>query len=396
MLPNLVVAIHKEVSRVSIVNGKTAALAKLRIAQVAPLWEAVPPPIYGGIELVVSSLTEELVRRGHHVTLFASGDSQTSAHIEVVCPNALRRDPINKYNVDVYELLQLARVAEKAAEFDIIHCHLKCNGFPFASRLPIPTLQTLHYPLELIQSLAQHYPEMSLVSISEAQRQSMPHLNYVGTVYNGINPEDYSFFAQPPHPPYLAFLGRMSKDKGPDQAIAIAKLVGLPLKLAGKVGFEDEEFFQQSIKPEIDGKNIEYLGEITHEKKVDLLGNAAVTLFPITWPEPFGLVMIESMCTGTPVIGMNLGSVPEVIAHGQTGFVCNSFKEMAASIPAALELDRYTCRNYVESHFSVARMVDAYETTYRQVIAAHQSIKMTVDNTPLGLPAPKKRYHRLF
>jgi len=361
---------------VSIVNG-TGPKAKLRIAQVAPLWEAVPSPIYGGIELVVSNLTDELVRRGHDVTLFATGDSQTSARLQSVCPNALRRDPINKYNVDVYELLQLARVAEQALEFDIIHCHLKCNGFPFARQLPIPTLQTLHHSLELIQSLAQHYPEMPLVSISENQRQPAPHLNYVATVYNGINPESYSFFTQSQNPPYLAFLGRLSKDKGPDQAIAIAKLVGLPLKLAGKIGFEDEEFFQQLIKPQLDGKNIEYLGELTHSEKVELLGNAAVTLFPITWREPFGLVMIESMCTGTPVIGMKLGSVPEVIAHGQTGFVCNSFKEMADLIPAALELDRQTCRHYVESRFSVPRMVDAYETTYRQVIAAHQSLKMT-------------------
>ena len=364
-------------SRVSIVNGKAAPKAKLRIAQVAPLWETVPPSAYGGIELVVSNLTDELVRRGHDVTLFAAGDSQTLAQLDSVYPQALRQDPINKYNVDVYELLQLARVAEKAVEFDIIHCHLKCNGFPFASQVPIPTLQTLHHSLELIQSLAQHYPEMPLVSISEAQRQLLPHLNHVGTVYNGINPENYSFVTQSPNPPYLAFLGRLSKEKGPDHAIAIAKLVGLPLKLAGKVGFEDEEFFQQSIKPQLDGKNIEYLGELTHSEKIEFLGNAAVTLFPITWREPFGLVMIESMCTGTPVIGMKLGSVPEVIAHGRTGFVCNSFEEMAALIPAALELDRHTCRNYVESRFSVPGMVDGYETIYRQVIAAHESMRMT-------------------
>lgn len=351
---------------------------KLRIGIVVPLWERVPPPTYGGIELVVSLLAEELVRRGHDVTVFATGDSQTSAQLQSVYPNALRLDP-NKQDYDIYELLQLSQVCEQAAEFDIIHFHPKSAAFPFAKQLQTPAVHTLHYPLTpaFIKLLA-HYPDLNYISISDAQRQPELQLDNVATVYNGINLENYLFCAQPQDPPYLAFLGRLSPEKGPHHAIAIAKKVGMPLKLAGKVGFEDEEFFEQKIKHQIDGKQIEYLGELTHSEKVEFLGKAAVTLFPITWREPFGLVMIESMCTGTPVIGMKLGSVPEVIAHGQTGFVCNSPEEMAELIPAALKLERQACRNYVANRFSVNQMVDGYEAAYWKAISAYQSMKNRV------------------
>lgn len=338
----------------------------MKIAQVAPLWERVPPPTYGGIELVVSRLTDELVRRGHDVTLFASGDSQTLARLEAVYPRALRLDP-NVKEYTVYEMLELSQVYQLAKEFDIIHSHLGISALPLASLVPTPTVHTLHGKFTTDnQNVYIHHQKQPYVSISNAQRQI--NLNYVDTVYNGINPEDYSFVAQPQEPPYLAFLGRFSPEKGPQHAIAIAKQTGWRLKMAGKVDVVDSKFFEQEIAPHIDGQQIQYLGEINHAEKVELLGNAAITLFPIMWQEPFGLVMIESMATGTPVIATNLGSVPEVIAQGVSGFVCSSYDEMAAMIPAALELNRQTCREYVENKFSVIQMVDGYEAVYGKII----------------------------
>ncbi|WP_017318956.1 glycosyltransferase family 4 protein [Mastigocladopsis repens] len=338
----------------------------MKIAQVAPLWERVPPPTYGGIELVVSRLTDELVRRGHDVTLFASGDSQTLARLEAVYPRALRLDP-NVKEYTVYEMLELSQVYQIAQEFDIIHSHLGISALPLASLVPTPTVHTLHGRFTTDnKNVYAHHQKQPYVSISHAQREI--NLNYVSTVYNGINPEDYPFVAQPEDPPYLAFLGRFSPEKGPQHAIAIAKETGWNLKIAGKVDVVDSKFFEQEIAPHIDGQQIQYLGEINHAEKVELLGNAAITLFPITWQEPFGLVMIESMATGTPVIALNLGSVPEVLAHGVSGFVCQKYDDMAAMIPAALELNRQTCREYVENKFSVIQMVNGYEAVYGKII----------------------------
>ncbi len=338
----------------------------MKIAQVAPLWERVPPPTYGGIELVVSRLTDELVRRGHEVTLFASGDSQTLANLKAVCPRALRLDP-NVKEYAVYEMLILSQVYQQAAEFDIIHSHMGISALPFASFVQKPTVHTLHGSFTTDNTHAYtHHRHQAYVSISDAQRAV--DLNYSGTVYNGIEPLDYSFVAQPQEPPYLAFLGRFSQEKGPHHAIAIAKQAGLQLKMAGKVDAVDSEFFNLEIAPHLDGKQIQYLGEINHKEKVELLGNAAITLFPITWQEPFGLVMIESMATGTPVIAMSLGSVPEVIADGETGFVCQTYEEMAAKIPEALKLNRQRCREYVENTFSVTQMVDGYEAVYKKIL----------------------------
>lgn len=345
----------------------------MKIAQVAPLWERVPPPTYGGIELVASRLTDELVRRGHDVTLFASGDSQTLARLEAVHPRALRLDPDIKEHV-MYEVLEVSTVYEKAAQFDIIHSHVGIWTLPLASLVSTPTVHTLHGRFtpdnSKVFSLHKTQP---FISISNAQRQL--DLNYASTVYNGINPEEFTFVAKPADPPYLAFLGRFSPEKGPQHAINIAKQSGWCLKMAGKVDVVDTEFFEKEIAPHIDGKQIQFLGEVNHAQKSELMGNASITLFPITWSEPFGLVMIESMATGTPVIGMNMGSVPEVIAHGKTGMVCQSYEEMAAMIPATLELDRRTCREYVEKFFSVTKMVDGYEAVYEQIISESNSKK---------------------
>jgi glycosyltransferase involved in cell wall biosynthesis len=338
----------------------------MKIAQVAPLWERVPPPTYGGIELVVSRLTDELVRRGHEVTLFASGDSQTLANLEAVYPTALRLDSkVKEYAA--YEMLELSQVYQGAAQFDIIHSHVGISALNLASLVLTPTVHTLHGRFTRDnQNVFTHHHKQPYISISNAQRQI--DLNYVGTVYNGIELLDYPFVAQPQEPPYLAFLGRFSPEKGPQHAIAIAKKTGWRLKMAGKVDIVDSAFFEQEIAPHIDGQQIQYLGEVNHAEKAELMGNAAITLFPITWQEPFGLVMIESMATGTPVIAMNLGSVAEVILHSETGFVCQSYEQMADMIPQAVQLNRQKCREHVESSFSVTQMVNGYEAIYNKII----------------------------
>ncbi|HEY9669055.1 MAG TPA: glycosyltransferase family 4 protein [Coleofasciculaceae cyanobacterium] len=341
----------------------------MRIAQIAPLWERVPPPAYGGIELVVGLLTDELVRRGHEVTLFASGDSITLAKLESVHPKALRLDPTIK-EFGIYEMLHLSKVYERAQDFDIIHSHMGCAALPYSNLVKTPTIHTQHGIFTPDnEKLFRHARNQPYVSISDAQREPRLNLNYVGTVYNGIDTSQFEFYSQPSNPPYLAFVGRISPEKGPQLAIEIAKRSGWHLKMAGKVDVVDVEFYEQQIKPLIDGKQIEYLGEATHEQKCELMGNAVATLFPITWREPFGLVMVESMVLGTPVIAMELGSTSEVIAHGQTGFLCHSVEECIAAIEPATQLNRKACRQHVLNHFSVERMTDGYEAVYQQILA---------------------------
>lgn len=340
----------------------------MRIAQVSPLWERVPPPGYGGIELVVGLLCDELVRRGHDVTLFASGDSIVLAKLESVHPKALRLDAsVKEYSI--YEMLQLSQVYERASEFDIIHSHMGYGALPYANLVKTPTVHTLHGVFtpdnEKLYMHARHQP---FISISDAQREPRLNLNCVATVYNGIDPGVYEFHPEPQDPPYLAFLGRLSPEKGVHDAIAIAKRSGWRLKMAGKVDVSDRNYFEQEIEPQIDGKQIEYLGEATHAQKCELFGGAVATLFPINWREPFGLVMIESMATGTPVIATKFGSTPEVIAHGKTGFLCDSVDECIAAIEQAAQLNRRDCREHVLNHFSVKSMVDGYEAAYQKIL----------------------------
>jgi glycosyltransferase involved in cell wall biosynthesis len=346
----------------------------MRIAQIAPLWERVPPFRYGGIELIVSLLTDELVRRGHEVTLFASGDSITKAHLKSVHEKALRLDT-NIKEPGLYEQRLLGEIYNHVDEFDIIHSHMGCAALVCSSLVKTPTLHTLHGIFTPDNAkLFRQFASQPYSSITNAQREPSLGLNYVHTIYNGIRTEDYAFQAKADSPSYLAFVGRISPEKGPQNAIAIARETGLPLKMAGKVDLVDQAFYEEQIKPLIDGEQIQYLGEVTHKAKVQLLAEAAVTLFPITWREPFGLVMIESMATGTPVIGMALGSVPEIIDQGKTGFVCQTLKEMIASIPAALQLDRQKCRDWVVSRFSVAQMTDEYEVAYQKVLGQLNSV----------------------
>lgn len=341
----------------------------MKIAQISPLWERVPPPAYGGIELVVGLLTDELVKRGHEVTLFASGDSITQAELVSVHPQALRLDP-NVKEYQIYEMLNLAAVYERAHEFDIIHSHVGCAALPYAQLVKTPTVHTLHGVFTPDnEKLFKHSRKQPFVSISDSQRESKLNLNYVSTVYNGIDPKRYTFHPEPDNPPYLAFLGRMSPEKGPHLAIEIAKRTGWKLKMAGKVDPIDQEFFATQVKPYCDGEQIEYLGEANQEQKSILMGGAVATLFPITWREPFGLVMIESMVVGTPVIAMNLGSVSEIIKHGKTGYICNTVDECIAALDGISTLSRYDCHQHVIDNFSDTCMAIGYEEVYKQILA---------------------------
>jgi glycosyltransferase involved in cell wall biosynthesis len=345
----------------------------MKIAQIAPLWESVPPPAYGGVELVASILTDALVRRGHEVTLFASGDSVTLAKLESVHAKALRLDAGIKETA-IYEMLNVSRVYEQADQFDIIHSHVGCGALTHCGLVKTPTVHTLHGIFTPDnEKLFTHARNQPFISISDAQRDARLGLNYVGTVYNGIDPDRYEFHPQPDNPPYLAFLGRISPEKGPHLAIEIAQRSGWHLKIAGKVDPVDVEYFEQEIKPQIDGQQIEFLGEANHAQKSVLMGGAVATLFPITWREPFGLVMIESMVTGTPVIGMDLGSAPEIIADGVSGFLCRNVEECVAAIDRVAALDRRACRDYVLTKFTDNQMVDGYEAIYQNILAERYS-----------------------
>ncbi|HAN73154.1 MAG TPA: glycosyl transferase [Planktothrix sp. UBA8407] len=340
----------------------------MRIAQIAPLWERVPPPAYGGTELVVGLLTDELVKRGHEVTLFASGDSITLAKLESVYPRSLRLDP-NVKEPGIYDMMQLAWVYERASEFDVIHSHVGCAALPFTGLVKTPTVTTLHGIFTPDnEKLFLHSRHQPYVSISNDQREPRLKLNYTATVYNGIDTNSHQFYPEPENPHYLAFLGRMSPEKGPHLAIEIAKKFGLPLKMAGKIDSVDQEYFDTLIKPHIDHNQIQFLGEANHHQKSVLMGNAFATLFPITWREPFGLVMVESMATGTPVIAMKMGSTPEVISPGISGYLCETVEECVAALGKVEQINREKCRQYVVDNFSAKHMTDGYEAVYQKLM----------------------------
>ena len=342
----------------------------MRIAQVAPLWEAVPPSGYGGIELVVGLLTDELVRRGHEVTLFASGDSTTLAKLDPGCDIALRKKDLVTSDYVIYEQLLMGKVFDRAAEFDIIHSHVDYAALPYASLTKTPVVFTTHFIIDPVMAeIFKANRQQNFLSISDSQRRNDLNLNYRATVYNAIAVDRFKFHPQSDsEAPYLAFLGRMGKVKGPHLAIEIAKRSGWKLKMAGKVDFRNEAFFKAEVEPHIDGEQIQFIGEADHDTKNELMGKAAATLFPIDWEEPFGLVMPESMASGTPVIALNRGSVPEVVQDGKTGFVCQSIEACAAAVDRISEIDRQACRTYVENRFATTRMVDDYESVYRQLL----------------------------
>jgi glycosyltransferase involved in cell wall biosynthesis len=319
--------------------------------------------------MIVSLLTEELVRLGHQVTLFATGDSETSARLVPGCDRALRPLGVLPPDYKRYEQQQLVKIFAMAHEFDVIHCHVGAAALPYAQRSQTPVVHTLHLPFTpRCEQLFSLHRQQNLISISNAHQRPELELNYVATVYNAIALEQFEFYPQPEQPPYLVFLGRMSEAKGPHRAIEIAKRSGLPLKMAGKVSFEEKDFFEAEVAPQIDGEQVQFFGEVSQSRKKELLGKATATLFPISWPEPFGLVMAESMASGTPVIAMALGSAPEIVIDGKTGFLCHSVDDGVEAVTRIDRISRQACRDHVALNFGVERMVNGYEAVYRQVL----------------------------
>jgi glycosyltransferase involved in cell wall biosynthesis len=343
----------------------------LKIAQVAPLFESVPPKYYGGTERVVSYLTEELVRQGHEVTLFASGDSVTKAHLIAPCRRSLRLDK-NCVDQLAHHILMLEMVFKQAHRFDIIHFHIDYLHFPLSRRHNIPHVTTLHGRLDIpdLVPLYREFGEMPVVSISNSQREPLPWLNWRGTVYHGL-PEDLYTFREE-HGKYLAFLGRIAPEKRVDRAIEIAKRTGIPLKIAAKVDKVDKEYFETVVQPLLRDPLIEYLGEIGDGEKNEFLGNAYALLFPIDWPEPFGLVMIEAMACGTPVIAYRRGSVPEVLEEGVTGFIVQGLEDAVEAVYKVRNINRRRCREVFEERFSATRMTRDYLNIYKQLLEVKQ------------------------
>ena len=345
----------------------------MRIAIVAPLIEPVPPLLYGGTERVVSVLTDELVRRGHNVSLFASGDSRTTAQLVPCHPRGLRLDPEVRDYV-AYTMIEVGRVFEQARDFDIIHNHVDYFAFPFARLRPTPMVTTTHGRLDLteIRRVFGAFPEQRLISISHDQQTWLPDANWVGMVHNAIDLSNFHFRPEPGN--YLVFLGRMSPEKRPDRAIEIARDLGIPLVMAAKVDRVDKAYFEHAIKPLIDSSSlIEFIGEVDERQKDELLGGAYAYLFPIDWPEPFGLTMVEAMATGTPVVAYRAGSAPEVVVDRVTGFVCRTFHEMLEAVERVRNLDRAACRAHVERHFTPEVMAAGYERVFERVLAGERS-----------------------
>ena len=337
----------------------------MKIAQIAPLYESVPPKYYGGTERVVSYLTDALVKLGHDVTLFASGDSETNARLVAGCHRALRLD---KKSIDriAHHVLMSEKVFQRAHKFDVIHSHIDYFPFSLMRRSPTPVLTTLHGRLDLpdLEPLYKEFSDMPLISISNSQREPLPKVNWQGTIYHGL-PKDYKTFYEEPGK-YLAFLGRICPDKRVDRAIATAKKCGIPLKIAAKVDKVDQDYFDRYIKHLLDHPLIEYIGEIGEGEKEEFLGRAYALIFPIDWPEPFGLVMIEAMACGTPVIARRCGSVPEVIDEGITGFIVDNADEADSAIKKIPSLSRKRCRETFEKRFTDILMAKNYLKVYKK------------------------------
>ena len=354
-------------------NGKNnrsyaSSVPRMRIAQVAPLYERIPPKLYGGTERVVSYITEELVRRGHDVTLFASGDSETSARLAPACERALRLAGIPELGTSLH-LPMLSDVYDHAEDrFDLIHSHIDYWSFPFAERALVPSVSTMHGRLDVpgLRPVYARYSHVPLVSISNSQRKPLPFMNWVGTVYHGL-PRDLLRFNPEPGK-YLAFVGRISPEKRPDIAIKVARKLGIPFKIAAKVDVVDREYFETEIKPLLCPPDVEYIGEISEAEKSEFLGNAMALLFTIDWPEPFGLAMIEALACGTPVVSRPCGSVPEVIRPGVTGYVESSIEDLAVAVQKAINLPREQCRKEFETRFTAETMAARYEQIYQALI----------------------------
>jgi glycosyltransferase involved in cell wall biosynthesis len=340
----------------------------MRIAQIAPPIESVPPRLYGGTERIVSYLTEELVRLGHDVTLFASGDSMTAARLIECVPQALRLD-VNVRDVIPYYMLMLDRVRQHASEFNILHFHIDQFHFPLFRHMAGRTVTTLHGRQDLpdLKPLYIGFGDMPLVSISNDQRRPVPCANFVQTIYHGL-PADLHTPVLNPRGGYVAFLGRVAQEKRPDRAIQIARALGIPLKIAAKVDRADESYFREVIAPLLDGPGVEFIGEINEQQKNEFLGEARALLFPVDWPEPFGLSMIEAMACGTPVLAFRCGSVPEVIDEGVTGFMVDNLEDAISTLPRVMALDRRAVRQQFDERFTATRMAKDYLAVYRSLL----------------------------
>ena len=362
----------------------------MKIAQIAPLMESVPPRLYGGTERIVSYLTDELVRLGHEVTLFASADSITAAELVGCAAMALRldsnvRDPIPYY------MLMLDRVRRLAKGFDILHFHIDQFHFPLFAQTADRTLTTLHGRQDLpdLKPLYIGFSEMPLVSISSDQRQPIAKANFVATVHHGI-PTNLHTPIYNPRGGYVAFLGRISPEKRPDRAIRIARTLGIPLKIAAKVDRADEAYFRERIAPLLSDPGVEFIGEINERSKTKFLGEAQALLFPIDWPEPFGMVMIEAMACGTPVLAFRHGSVAEIIEQGVTGAIVDTMDEAVMMLPRVMELDRHAVRRRFEQRFSSARMAADYVAVYHSLLK-RRSILERETTVPTPWPVVEKK-----
>ncbi|BAU47372.1 glycosyl transferase [Sulfurifustis variabilis] len=341
----------------------------MRIAQVAPLYESVPPKTYGGTERVVSYLVEELVRQGHEVTLYASGDSTTSARLEPIVPRALRLEP-SCIDPLAHHVRMMEKVMQRAAEFDVVHFHCDYLHFPLVRLLDVPHVTTLHGRLDIpdLAPLYREFSDMPVVSIGHHQRAPLPFANWVATVHHGI--PDHLYRVHPKPGKYLAFLGRISPEKRVDRAIEIAARAGMELRIAAKVDRVDREYFESRIRPLLQERFVRFVGEIGESEKERFLGEAYALLFPIDWPEPFGLVTIEAIACGTPVIAWRRGSVPEILRDGETGYIVDSLEQAVAAVERVSRIDRNRCRRVFEERFSARRMARDYLAVYQAVRAA--------------------------
>jgi glycosyltransferase involved in cell wall biosynthesis len=356
---------------------------EMKIAQIAPLIESVPPRLYGGTERIVSYLTDELVAQGHDVTLFASGESITSAKLVSCCTKALRLNP-GAGDPTPHYMIMLKKLRRMASQFDILHFHIDHFHFPLFSDIAHRTVTTLHGRQDLpgLKPLYATFPEFPLVSISHSQRAPISKANFVGPVYHGL-PRNLFRPTLQARGGYLAFLGRISPEKRVDRAIKIARSVGLRLKIAAKVDSVDEQYFRSSIEPLLKEPGVEFIGEIDDRRKSKFLGDALALLFPIDWPEPFGIVMIEAMACGTPVLAFKAGSVPEVIDDGVTGYVVESVEEATCKIGSLLALDRGRVRRRFEQRFTATRMAQGYLKIYERLLS--RPVVRDSDRAPIAL-----------
>jgi len=355
----------------------------MKIAQIAPPIESVPPRLYGGTERIVSYLTEELVNLGHDVTLFASGDSVTAANLVPSVPKALRLEP-HVCDAIPYYMLMLDQVRECADDFDILHFHIDQFHFPLFRPIASRTVTTLHGRQDLPDLLPLYLgvSDMPLISICDAQRRPVANANFVATVHHGI-PADLHQPTFHPRGGYVAFLGRISPEKRPDRAIAMARALGIPLRIAAKVDRVDRDYFRAQIEPLLDGPGVEFIGEINEHQKTRFLGEALALLFPIDWPEPFGLSMIEAMACGTPVLALRCGSVPEIIEDHLTGLIVDTLEDAIVALPRVIALDRYKVRQRFEQRFSATRMAMDYLRVYRSLQSSPKSVPEADDGRRL-------------